>query len=158
MHVRGSPTREELSTFLSERTIPIRLGCRTPAGHPWMLSMWYQFCETNEDDSSAWTLHCATEASAKVVDYLRADPALSFEVSTNRMPYAGVRGRGHATIEPDPDKETLRTLIDRYLGDADSDLAHRLLGEDRDEVTITIEPSVVYGWDFSGRMEADGTR
>ena len=158
MQVRGSLGPDGLSAFLSERTIPIRLGCRTPSGHPWMLSMWYRYSETDEDDSSEWTLRCATEASAKVVDYLRADPSLSFEVSTNRMPYTGVRGRGHATIEPDPDKETLRMLIDRYLENADSTLAQSLLSEERDEVTITIEPAVVYGWDFSGRMDARGSR
>ncbi|WP_290810124.1 pyridoxamine 5'-phosphate oxidase family protein [Halovivax sp.] len=156
MHVRGSLTDDEISRFLSERTIPIRLGCRTPSGHPWMLSMWYRYRADGEDGSDDWTLDCATAEGAKVVGYLREDPALSFEVSTNDPPYAGVRGRGTATIEADPEKETLRDLLDRYLGGTDSELARNLLREDREEVTISIEPAVVYGWDFSDRTGAGG--
>ncbi|WP_293028882.1 pyridoxamine 5'-phosphate oxidase family protein [Natronococcus sp.] len=148
MKVRGSRSREDIAAFLEAQTIPIRLGCRTPAGHPWMVSLWYRHRE--EDDG--WRLECATAADADVVAYLRETPEVSFEVSTNQPPYAGVRGRGEASLEPDPDKKVLRDLLERYLDGTESELARTLLDEDREEVTITIEPAVVYGWDFSGRM------
>lgn len=177
MKLRGSRSREDVATFLDDRSIPIRLGCRTPAGHPWIVSLWYRrrTVETgptddgsgDEDDGRSteddegngsgdehdgWVLECATSAEADVVSYLRETPEVSFEVSTNRPPYAGVRGRGEASIEPDPEKAVLRDLLERYLGGTDSELARTLLREDREEVTITIEPAVVYGWDFSDRM------
>jgi hypothetical protein len=39
------------------------------------------------------------------------------------------------------------------LARADSPLAERLLSPDRDEVRIRIDPSRVYTWDFSHRMQ-----
>ncbi|MDQ2051466.1 pyridoxamine 5'-phosphate oxidase family protein [Natronolimnohabitans sp. A-GB9] len=154
MHVRGSRSRSEIEAFLDETTVPVRLGCRTPAGNPWMVSLWYRRRVPDDAaDDRPWILECATASSADLVSFLRADPAVSFEVSTNRPPYRGVRGRGSVTIEPDPEKETLRSLLERYLGGTDSELAETLLAEERDEVTITIEPDVVYGWDYSDRMQ-----
>ncbi|ELY60112.1 hypothetical protein C491_02390 [Natronococcus amylolyticus DSM 10524] len=170
MKVRGSRSREDIAAFLEAETIPIRLGCRTPAGHPWMVSLWYRRrlpeagptdggddgaereSGDEADGSDRWILECATAASADVVAYLRETPEVSFEVSTNDPPYAGVRGRGTASLEPDPEKEVLQDLLERYLGGTESELARTLLDEDREEVTITIEPAVVYGWDYSGRM------
>ncbi|ELY52376.1 hypothetical protein [Natronococcus jeotgali] len=156
MKVRGSLSHEDVATFLDERTIPVRLGCRTPAGHPWMVSLWYRHRSIEADESGTendgWVLECATAASADVVAYLRETPQVSFEVSTNHPPYAGVRGRGEASVEPDPEKAVLRDLLERYLEDTDSELARTLLREGREEVTITLEPAVVYGWDFSDRM------
>jgi hypothetical protein len=171
MIVRGSLSRAEVVAFLEAQTIPVRLACQTPAGHLWMLSLWYRPVIGDDEDASegvnggseddggsenvgesGWTLECATAASADVVTYLRENPAVAFEISTNDPPYAGVRGRGRTTVEPDPEKSVLRSLLKRYLGDTDSDLARTLLREDREEVTIAIDPVVVYGWDFSGRM------
>ncbi|WP_394743360.1 pyridoxamine 5'-phosphate oxidase family protein [Natronococcus roseus] len=148
MKVRGSLSREDVAAFLDGRTVPIRLGCRTPADHPWMVSLWYR----RREGDDGWRLECATSADADVVTYLRETPEVSFEVSTNHPPYAGVRGRGEASLEPDPEKEVLRDLLERYLGGTNSELARTLLREDREEVTIAIEPAVVYGWDFSDRM------
>lgn len=155
MRIRGTRSPTEITTFLEETTVPIRVACRTPAGHPWMVSLWYRprITETGgPDDDPVWTLECATASSADVVSFLRDDPAVAFEISTNRPPYRGVRGRGTVSIDPDPEKETLRALLERYFGGTDSELASTLLSEGRDEVTITIEPAVVSGWDFSDRM------
>ncbi len=146
MQIRGDHSAATIESFLSSQTIPVRLGCETPTGHPWLVSLWYLY-----RDDRLW---CATEADAAVVSYLEYDPEVAFEVSTNDPPYAGVRGRGTATIEPDPEKTLLRDLLERYLGGTDSDLGRRLLVDDRDEVTIAIEPAVVYGWDYADRMPA----
>lgn len=146
--VTGSWTRDRMADFLDDAVIPIRLGCRTPGGGLWMLSLWFVY-----RDDALW---CATGESADVVTYLRADPGVSFEVSVNNPPYRGVRGQGSVTIEPDPEKELLRDLLDRYLGGTDSSLARRLLSADRDEVTIRIDPRKIYTWDYSDRM-ADAT-
>jgi nitroimidazol reductase NimA-like FMN-containing flavoprotein (pyridoxamine 5'-phosphate oxidase superfamily) len=142
--VTGVWSEAEVETFLETTTVPIRLACRTPAGGLWMLSLWYRF-----EDSR---LACATSADADIVEYLRADDGVAFEVSVNDPPYRGVRGSGTVRIEPDHDKELLRALLERYLGGTDSPLADTLLSEDREEVRLLIEPDRLYSWDFSGRM------
>lgn len=140
----GAWSETEAESYLRERAIPIRLGCRTPSGGLWMLSLWYQYRDG--------AFHCATGADADVVRYLNADPGVSFEVSDNEPPYRGVRGAGTATIAHDDDKEQLETLLVRYLGGTDNELADRLLDADREEVRIRIDPSKLYTWDFADRM------
>ncbi|NUC72804.1 pyridoxamine 5'-phosphate oxidase family protein [Haloterrigena sp. SYSU A558-1] len=158
MRVRGSLSPARITDLLEDATIPIRLACRTPEDNLWMCSLWYRLERTEADEPAngetdgGWRLRCATAASADIVSFLEADPRVAFEVSTNQPPYAGVRGRGAVSIDPDPEKETLRDLLERYLGDTESQLAGALLDEDREEVTTTIEPAVVYGWDFAERM------
>jgi hypothetical protein len=142
----GEWDRAGVTAFLADAHVPIRVACRTPAGGLWMLSLWYDF------DPDAGEFVCATAADADVVGYLRADDGVAFEVSTNDPPYRGVRGNGHATISPDDGKETLRSLLERYLGGTDSSLAQRLLDPDRDEVVIRIDPDRCYSWDFTERM------
>ncbi|MFB6082686.1 MAG: pyridoxamine 5'-phosphate oxidase family protein [Halorientalis sp.] len=140
----GPWTRDEAETFLTESQVPIRLSCHTPGGGLWMLSLWYEF-----RDGSLW---CATAASADVVAFLEDDPGVAFEVSVNDPPYRGVRGQGRATVEPDPEKAVLRSLLERYLGDTDSGLARRLLDRDSEEVSIRIDPTRVATWDYADRM------
>ncbi|MFC5366435.1 pyridoxamine 5'-phosphate oxidase family protein [Salinirubrum litoreum] len=145
----GAWDRESVADFLAEHAIPVRLACRRPSGDLWMLSLWFEY------DAEAGTLHCATKADADVVRFLRADAGVAFEISTNRPPYRGVRGAGTATLAPDAEKTRLRSLLDRYLGGTDSDLAEQLLRPEREEVEITIRPTSVYSWDFSERMASE---
>jgi len=140
----GAWSEAEAESYLRERAIPIRLGCRTPSGGLWMLSLWYQYRNG--------AFHCATGADADVVRYLNADPGVSFEVSDNEPPYCGVRGAGTAQLAPDEDKELLRELMERYLGGTDHELGERLLRPERDEVHVRIEPERAYTWDFGERM------
>lgn len=145
--VTGDWTPEQAEQFLDEQTIPVRLATRTPDGGLWMLSLWYRYREGR--------LECATGADAKIVRYLRDDPELTFEISTNQIPYRGVRGTGTASLAPDEDKAVLRSLIERYLGDTDGSLAQALLSPDREEIHIQIDVDRAYTWDFSDRMADD---
>ncbi len=145
MQIRGSLSRQSIRRYLEETVVPVRLSCHTPTDSLWMLSLWFEWV----DDA---TIRCATAADADVVRYLEHDEHVAFEVSTNDPPYSGVRGSGTATVHPDPQKERLERLLERYLGGTDSALAQRLLDPERDEVEIVIEPAVVYGWDFGHRM------
>jgi nitroimidazol reductase NimA-like FMN-containing flavoprotein (pyridoxamine 5'-phosphate oxidase superfamily) len=144
MDLTGDWDREQTKAFLQAEAIPVRLACRRPDDSLWMLSLWYRYRDGR--------LECATGADAEVVRYLRADPVVAFEVSTNDPPYRGIRGAGTATLESDAEKATLHSLIDRYLGGTDSELAQRLLSPDREEVRIAIDVDRAYTWDFSGRM------
>lgn len=140
----GPWSHGDMATFLDDTTVPIRVSCRTPSGGLWMLSLWYRY-----EDGQLW---CATGADADIVKFLREDPHVAFEISVNDPPYRGVRGQGTATIEPDPEKATLRSLLERYLGGTDSALAERLLSPEREEVAISIDPTTVATWDYSNRM------
>jgi hypothetical protein len=164
----GAWDRAGVATFLDDAVIPIRVATTTPSGHLWMVSLWFRRRAIDGGGGGAGSegahredadrIECATAASADLVGYLDADPGVAFEVSTNEVPYRGVRGRGTATVEPDPEKAVLRALIERYLGGTDSRLARTLLREERDEVRIRIDPAKVYSWDFSDRMGgADGS-
>jgi nitroimidazol reductase NimA-like FMN-containing flavoprotein (pyridoxamine 5'-phosphate oxidase superfamily) len=140
----GDWDRDRTEQFLDERTIPVRLATHTPDGGLWMLSLWYRYRDGH--------LECATGENATVVRYLRENPGVAFEISTNDVPYRGVRGAGTAAVAPDEDKTVLRDLIERYLGDTDSKLARSLLSPDRDEVRIRVDIDRAYTWDFSDRM------
>ena len=141
---RGAWSESEVETFFQETTIPIRLATQRPDGSLWLVTLWYRYREG--------TLECATGANAALVRFLRNDPAVAFEVSTNNVPYRGVRGNGTASLAPDTDKTVLRALLERYLGGTDSALAAWLLDDDREELRIRIDPHEIYSWDYSERM------
>ena len=147
--VKGPWSREQLAQFLDEALMPLRIGCRRPDGGLWMLSLWYHF----EDGE----FQCATGKQSDIARFLRNDDAVSFELSTNRPPYMGVRGNGTARLEPDEDKALLRNLLDRYLGGTESELAEILLADDREELVIRIEPDRLFTWDFTNRMRSART-
>jgi hypothetical protein len=90
--------------------------------------------------------------NADVVRFLRNDSEVAFEISTNEPPYRGVRGNGTASMSPDREKATLRTLVERYLGGTDSALAEWLLSDEREEIRIRIQPHEMYSWDYTERM------
>lgn len=143
---RGAWAADEVADFLTDVTIPVRLATHRPDETMWIVTLWYRY-----DDE---TLECATWANAKIVEFLRNDSEIGFDVSTNQPPYRGVRGNGTTALSTDDDKAVLRSLIERYLGDTDSELAQWLLSDDRREVRIRIQPREIYSWDYSERMAA----
>lgn len=141
---RGVWDEREAAEFLNTVTVPLRLGCLIASDRPWIVPLWFRLHNG--------AIQCATSERADVVGFLRERPGVAFDVSTNDPPYRGVRGSGVASIEPDPEKDVLSDLLDRYLSGRESPLADRLMEEKRDEVTIEIEPNRVYSWDFTDRM------
>ena len=146
---RGAWNEAAVRRFLCEQTIPVRLAIQRPDGSPWTVTLWYRYREGS--------LECATGATADVARFLRREPTVAFDVSTNRMPYRGIRGNGTASVTADDGKVVLRDLVERYLGGTESSLAQWLLEDDREEVRIRIEPAEIYSWDYSERMaDSDG--
>ncbi len=137
---------EEIEHYLEETTIPLRLSCVTDSGWPVGLSLWYLY----EDGH----LYCATQASAKVVDYLEQDPRCAFEVAGDQPPYHGVRGQATAVILPEHGLDILERLLMRYLGGIDNPLAQKLLSRQTPEVVLKITPVNLTSWDFTQRMKA----
>lgn len=130
--------------FLAESVVPLHLSVLDDHGWPRSVSLWYI-----ERDGELW---CATQRTARVVDYLRGDSRCSFEVSTQNMPYRGIRGRATAAIEEEDAAHLLGGLIDRYLGSRDSSFAAWLLSRADEEVAIRLKLESLSRWDFSSRM------
>lgn len=141
---RGPWSESEIRNFLEEVTIPLRLAVTKPDGSLWIVALWFRY----QDDY----LECATGANADLVRFLEANQRVGFDVSTNEVPYRGIRGSGHVSLTPDTQLDLLRSLIRRYLGDTESTLAQQLLMTERDEVRIRIKPEAIFSWDFSKRM------
>lgn len=130
--------------YLREIEIPLRLSCVSTSGWPVVLSLWYLYGERR--------LYCATQETARVVDYLRHEPRCGFEVASDLPPYCGVRGQGIATVDTTSGVEILKQLLVRYLGSTETQLGKRLLAQSHNEVAIVIEPVKVFTWNFTSRM------
>jgi len=141
---RSAWSAQRIERFLHDYRAPLRLAVRAGSDYPMSCSLWFRHRNGR--------LLCATKDDATVVRRLRADPRCGFELAPNEPPYFGVRGRGRASIVSEGSVELLGELIDRYLGDRDSELAGWLLGNVENEVTIAIEPEWVTSWDYSARM------
>jgi nitroimidazol reductase NimA-like FMN-containing flavoprotein (pyridoxamine 5'-phosphate oxidase superfamily) len=144
MRRTGAWSEDQIERFLREIRIPIRIACNGASGHPVMASLWFVPAEGR--------LWCATRQTAQVASILSRDPRCAFEVSVERPPYLGVRGRGLATLHNDRGEAILKTLIDRYLGDSTSRLARFLLARVERETAIAIEPQTLVSWDYRDRM------
>ncbi len=143
MELKGRWSENQIEEFLDEIKVPIRIACNTKHGL-WMVSLWFIYRDGN--------IYCASSKDSDIVSFLRDYPDIAFEISTNNPPYRGVRGRGKVELEEDPDKELLKELFNRYIENKDIPLKNYLFSDDREEININIEPSVLYSWDFTERM------
>jgi len=128
---------------LLEAALPLRVAITLPAG-PLIVPLWFEY-----RDGLFW---CASQADSVFVRALQAEPGCAFDLSTNDMPYRGLRGRGVATCHPEQGAAQLERLLLRYLGSLETPLARRLRRKDVTEVAIAIAPHWIRGWDFTARM------
>ena len=139
----GSWTGAEITAFLSETLIPMRLSVCTSSG-PLIVPLWFEYLDGR-------LISCSPEDSL-LVRSLRRQPEVAFDVSTNDLPYQGVRGRGHARCETATDSVMLAGLLRRYLAGTDNRLAEWLLNRSGPEALIEVEVSWLTSWDFTERM------
>ncbi len=133
--------------FLQSAEQPLRLAVTSgdaPLEAPLVVPLWYQFVDG--------VFYCACPKHAKLIDLVQRSPQCGFDVSTNRMPYKGVRGQGEAQLLQEQGAATLERLIERYLKSDDSTFAQWLLSRAADEVAIALQPRWLTAWDFSARM------
>lgn len=135
--------RDQLTVFLQHSVIPLRLGVATD-GAPRIVPLWYHF-----DGAAFW---CVTHRDAWVVNAVQTRPACAIDVSTNDVPYRGVRGAATARVVAEQGPALIEPLLVRYLGGTDSTLARWLLGRRDQEVALCLEPQWLTAWDFSQRM------
>ena len=139
----GSWSGAEIETFLSETRIPLRLSF---AGNSGLLivPVWFEY--------QAGRLWSCSPSDSFLVRALRDNAEVAFDVSTNDLPYRGVRGRGRASCTTAADNQTLERLLQRYLAGTDNPLAQWLLSRDVSEAVIEIDVTWLTSWDFSDRM------
>jgi len=142
----GVWSEDEVASFLQEVRIPMRIATRRSDDSLWPVAIWYRYRNG--------VFEAATQTTADLVHILENDPNVGFDISTNEVPYRGIRGTGTAVLSNDGGQEVLRDLVHRYLGGTDSSLAQRLLSDDRQEVLIRIDPDVIYSWDYTDRMKS----
>lgn len=147
IEIRSGPWElREIEGFLHSAVIPIRLATRGSAW-PLVQSLWFLF-----DDSALW---CCTQQDSVLATRVRSDPRCAFEIAGDLPPYRGVRGKGVASLDPEPARALLERLIGRYLADGESPLATWLRSRVTDEVAIRIGTLAVSSWDYTARMHGE---
>ena len=141
--IRSGPwDLETVRAFLADAVIPIRLA--SAGTDPMVQSLWFL-----PADDGLW---CATQADSVLVRRLTRDDRVGFEVSADLPPYRGVRGTGHARIDPAAAADVLPQLVARYQGDTDTTLGRWLLSRLDTEVAIHLTGLHVASWDYTPRM------
>ena len=143
LEAKGPWNSDQITTFLRNTTIPIRVSSMGSAG-PIVQSLWFVYA-----DNALW---CATQATSVLAKRLAADDRIGFEVAADAPPYRGVRGTGRASLHPELAEKVLRQLIARYQGESETDLSSWLLSRLDKEVAVRIDALSLATWDFSGRM------
>ena len=143
LEAKGPWNSDQITTFLRNITIPIRVSSMGSAG-PIVQSLWFVY-----SDNALW---CATQATSVLAKRLKADSRIGFEVAADAPPYQGVRGTGRASLHPELAEKVLRQLIARYQGENETDLSSWLLSRLDKEVAVRIDALSLATWDFSGRM------
>ena len=139
----GSWSGAEIETFLRETPIPMRISVSGASG-PLIVPLWFEYLEGR-------LLSCSPVDSL-LVSSLGKQSEVAFDISTNDLPYRGVRGRGQVSCEVATDDARLSDLLRKYLAGTDNQLASWLLNREGPEALIEIEISWLTSWDFSGRM------
>ncbi len=140
----GAWTGAEVERFLLDSRVPLRLSFESRNG-PIIVPLWFAY-------RSSRLISCSPEDSM-LVRSLHASPVVAFDVSTNDLPYRGIRGRGRATCTATADNTQLEALLTRYVGNTEGRLAQWLLNRSGRESIIVIEPVWLTSWDFSERMQ-----
>jgi hypothetical protein len=143
MHARLETLLDMTASALLDECMPLRISVQTPKG-PLIAPLWFEW-----DGARFW---CACQKDAAIVRAIERERLCAFDLSTNDMPYRGLRGRGHAHCRPDRGVAVLERLIDRYLPDRRTPLAVWLLSRSANEVAIEITPTWQTAWDYSARM------
>jgi len=142
--VAGPWGESELTKFLHDAEIPIRLAAISSDGHPIIASLWFLY----EDGK----IYCACRNNAAMVSLIEKNNVVGFEVAGEKPPYFGIRGIGSAILKENIGEKILRKLIDRYLGDNESGFRNWLLSGVENEIAIEISPSQITSWDYQKRM------
>ena len=143
--IKGPWSQAQIDDYLSHTRFPLRLACLAADGFPRVVSLWYRYCDGQ--------FYCVSQRSSKLIGLLRENGRVGFEVSPNEPPYCGVRGQGLARLSVLGGGSELEHLLDRYLGDENSELGNWLLSRSAQEMVISVDPVRLFSWDYRERMD-----
>lgn len=130
----------EVREFLASAFWPGVLSTLSPAGAPITSAVWFALLGDE--------IVISTPAARPKARNARLDPRVSFIVDTRERPYRGVAIEGTATVIEDPEKQSMRTIAERYLGPVlPPAMEERIAATDR--VMLRITPSRVRPWGFA---------
>jgi PPOX class probable F420-dependent enzyme len=130
----------EVRQFLDEAKWPGVLSTLSPKGAPITSAVWFALI----DDE----IVISTPASRPKARNARLDSRVSFIVDTKERPYKGVAIEGTATVIEDPEKRSMRTIAERYLGPVlPPFMEERIAMTDR--VMLRITPARIRPWGFA---------
>ena len=135
---------EQISRFIPDVKIPIRVGFVKSNGVPAVISLWY-VCKDGK-------IYCAAQKTAKIVSYLQKNSMCGFEIAADIPPYKGIRGEGTVRILNETGAYVLDILMNKYLGEKESTLSKFLRSNSKTEVAIQITPQKIFNYDYSERM------
>jgi hypothetical protein len=140
----GSWSGAKITKFLEHARMPLRVSLHTKNGLL-IVPIWSEF--------RAGRFFSCSPNDSWLVKSLRENPQVAFDLSTNEIPYRGLRGRGIARCSNIPDKHALENLLKRFTGGTANTLAESLLGRVNEEAIIDIDITWLTSWDFSKRMD-----
>ena len=140
--------KQELQDFLVSSKIPIRISVLDDE-YPLICSVWFEYLDEK--------LVIVSHEDSKLAKTLLRQRKCGFEIATNDPPYKGVRGKADVVAEAEGSGDTLRRVIQRYLGGTNQKLASWLLSRVEHEVKFTLHPTWVTSWDYGERMEQTRT-
>ena len=130
----------EIREFLAEAKWPGVLSTLSPQGAPITSAVWFAL------DGDAVLI--STPAARPKARNARLDARVSFIVDTKERPYKGVAIEGVAEVIEDPERRSMRTIAERYLGpDLPQAMEERISATDR--VMLRITPRRVRPWGFA---------
>ena len=130
----------EIRAFLDEAKWPAVLSTLSPQGAPITSAVWFALID---DD-----IVISTPATRPKARNARLDGRVSFIVDTKERPYRGVAIEGAATVIEDPERRSMRTIAERYLGPVLPEaMEQRIAATDR--VMLRIRPERVRPWGFA---------
>ena len=142
--VEGPWTPHDAESFLADCDWPMRVAATASDGYPRVVSLWFRY--------ESGRLYAVTHRDSSLAHLLRRNNKVGFEVAPNEPPYHGLRGQALAQLQPLGESDTLRQLLNHYLGGFDSKVAQWLLSRSDEEIVITLEPKRLYSWDYRERM------
>ena len=130
----------EIRAFLLGAKWPGVLSTLSPQGAPITSAVWFAL------DGDAVLI--STPAARPKARNARLDARVSFIVDTKERPYKGVAIEGVAEVIEDPERRSMRTIAERYLGpDLPQAMEERIAATDR--VMLRITPVRVRPWGFA---------
>ena len=141
-------SQKQLKEFLVSSKIPIRVSV-LDGDYPLICSVWFEYLDGK--------LIIVSHRESKLAKTLLRQRKGGFEIATNDRPDRGVRGKANVDAELGGSEDTLRRVIQRYLGETNQKLASWLLSRVEHEVKFTLHPTWVTSWDYGERMEQTRT-